>query len=139
MDAQELKDAARRWIFGRFDEGNFDLIGEMASENWQFHMNGLEPIDVDTFPAVASAFRTAFPDLNNTFEEQVVEGNVVVTRGTTRGTHKAPLGDIPATGKAISVSWVTFTRFENDLIVEDWELYDELSLLRQLGAIPEPV
>jgi len=33
MNAQALKDAARRWIYGRFDEGNFDIIGEMASEN----------------------------------------------------------------------------------------------------------
>lgn len=83
MDGESLKDITRRWIVGLFDEGNFDLIGEMASEDWVYHINSLEPFGADVFPDVASSFRTAFPDLNNKIDEQVVEGNVVVTRGTT--------------------------------------------------------
>ena len=86
MDTQSLKDVTRRWIFGLFDEGNFDLIKELASEDWVFHLNQLDPVGADAFPDMVSGFRTAFPDLNNTIHEQVVEGNVVVTRGTTRGT-----------------------------------------------------
>ena len=137
MDAQEMKDAARRWFTGIFDNGDFDLIAEMTAEGYIWHGPRLGTFERDAFPNLASAFRTAFPDLNNTFDEQVVEGNVVVTRGTTRGTHRAPLGDLPATGKAIAVPWVNFTRFYGDLIVDDWQIYDELDLMVQLGVAPE--
>jgi steroid delta-isomerase-like uncharacterized protein len=107
----------------------------MASPDWKFYLNQLEPLSAETFPDVVTMFRTAFPDLNNTIEEQVVEEDVVVTRGTTRGTHRAALGEVPPTGKSIAVPWVVFTRFKDGRIVEDRELYDEHWLMKQLGVI----
>lgn len=139
MDAQSLKDKARRWIYGLFDEGNFDLIGEMATEDWKYYMNALEPYDSDSIVSLISGFREAIPDLNNTFEQQVAEGNVVVTIGTTRGTHLHAWGDLPASGNPVAIKWITITRFEDGLIAEDREIYDEFSLMKQLGVIPEPV
>ena len=116
---------------------NFGLIDEMASKDWVYHLNSLEPFPARRFKEVASAFRTAFPDLNNTIDEQIVEGNVVVSRGTSRGTQRGPLGTIPATGKSVSVPWMILTRFDNGRIVEDREIYDELALMQQIGVIPE--
>ena len=62
---------------------------------------------------------------------------MVVTRGTTRGTHLGPFGDLPATGKALSVPWVTFTRFDGDRITAEWQVYDALRAMNQLGVIPD--
>ena len=137
MDAQEMKDTTRRWMTGIFDNGNFDLIEELTAESYTFHHPRLGVVERDAYADLANLFRSAFPDLNNTFEEQVVEGNTVVTRGTTRGTHQGPLGDLPATGKTVALQWVVFTRFDGDRIVEDWQTYDALALMNQLGVIPE--
>ena len=137
MDSQTLKEMTHRWIIGLWDENNFDLIGEMTAEGWTFGVNQLDPYGADTFPEAVSMYRKAFPDMKNTIEEQVVEGDVVVTRGTTRGTHQGPLDEIPATGKKVAVPWVIFTRFKNGRIVEDWEIFDEHGFFKQLGIIPE--
>ena len=64
------------------------------------------------------------------------EGNVVVTRGTTRGTHHGTFGELAPTGKRIAVPWVMFTTFANGQIVGEWEIYDALGVMTQLGAIP---
>ena len=88
MDAQEMKDTARRWLTGLFDNGDFSLIEKMTAVGYSFHVPRPGTMDAATLTEVVTAFRTAFPDLNNTFEEQIVEGNMVVTRGTTHGTHQ---------------------------------------------------
>jgi predicted ester cyclase len=63
---------------------------------------------------------------------------MVMTRGTTTGTHQGPFGEMPPTGKSISVQWVMVSRFEGDRIAEDFEVYDSLGLMQQLGAVPAP-
>jgi hypothetical protein len=70
MDSQSLKDLARRWIIGIWDEGKFDLIRGMTAEGWVFRLNQLEPYDADTFPKAVSLYRTAFPDMHNTIDER---------------------------------------------------------------------
>lgn len=94
---------------------------------------GLE-LRADDLPAHIATLRTAFPDLGNTIEEQIAEPGIVVTRGTTRGTHLGPMGDLAATGRKVTVPWVIITRFAGERVSEDWELYDENGLLQQLGA-----
>jgi steroid delta-isomerase-like uncharacterized protein len=137
MDSQALKDMTSRWIHGVWDEGNFDLVGEMTTEGYKFRLNQREPFGVDKFPDMVSMYRTAFPDMKNTIEEQVFEGSVVVTRGTTRGTHQSPLGEIQATGKKVTVPWVMFTYFKNGRIVESREIFDEHGFFHQLGIVNE--
>jgi predicted ester cyclase len=137
MEATLLRDKARRWLYGIFEADNFDILEEMAADDWRFQLGQNEPIRANEFPKMVAAYRAAFDLVNNTYEEQVVEGEVVVTRGTSHMKHVGPFGDIPATGKTVHVPWVIFTRFEGDRVVEDWELWDEMSLMRQLGAIPE--
>jgi steroid delta-isomerase-like uncharacterized protein len=137
MDAQEMKDTTRRWMTGIFDNGDFDLINELTADEYTFDHPRLGLVKREAFTDMVNVFRTACPDLNNTFEEQVVEGNVVVTRGTTRGTHLGPFGDLPATGKTVALPWVVFTRFDGDRIVEDWQVYDGLRVMNQLGVIAE--
>jgi len=90
----------------------------------------------DALKELVNFYRNAFPDLSNTIEEQIAEGNKVVTRGTTRETHQGPLGNIPASGKRIAVPWVMITRFDEEKIAEELEVYDALDFMQQIGAIP---
>ena len=85
-----------------------------------------------------TAFRTALPDYHGTIEEQVAEGDAVVTRVTGRGTNRGELMGLEPSGKAAVWSVVHISRFAGGRIVEDRVVFDQLSFLQQLGHIPAP-
>ena len=68
----------------------------------------------------------------------MAEGDKVVTRWTGRGTHQGELMGISPTGNQLEITGLTIDRIEGGQVVETWDQYDTLGMLRQLGAIPEP-
>ena len=80
-------------------------------------------------------FRSAFPDLHVTVEDQIQENERVVTRFTIDGTHKSDLMGILATGKKFKVSGISIILFEHGKAVEEWIEEDGLGLMRQLGVV----
>ena len=79
-----------------------------------------------------------FPGGAITVDEQIAEGDKVATRWTGRGTHTGELAGIAPTGKDVTVSGLTISRFEGGKVVEEWTTWDTFGMLVQLGAIPEP-
>jgi len=77
-------------------------------------------------------YRTAFPDLRMTFEDQISEGDRVVTRWTATGTHLGPFQGIPATGRQAKVSGIFINRVVGGQISESWSSYDRFGLAQQL-------
>ena len=84
----------------------------------------------------ARVFRGAFPDTRITIEDQVAEGDRVVTRWTARGTHQGDLMGIPPSGASGEIGGVTINRISGGKIAETWGSYDLLGLIRQIGATP---
>jgi steroid delta-isomerase-like uncharacterized protein len=83
-------------------------------------------------------YKTAFPDLNVTVEEVIAEGDKAVTRWTVRGTHQGEIEEFgPPTGKQVELKGLTMHRIEGGKIVEEWEGYDNLGVMQQLGLVPE--
>ena len=80
-------------------------------------------------------FRTAFPDLHFTIEDQIAEGDMVVTRWTARGTHRGDFQGVLATGREIRLTGTDIDRMTNGKVVECWAHVDELGLMQQLGVI----
>lgn len=68
-----------------------------------------------------------------TIEFMIAEGDLVAVRATARGTQSGPLGDIPASGKEITVSYNNVYRIRGGRIVELWVGMDRLSMMEQLG------
>ena len=57
---------------------------------------------------------------------------------TLRGTHQGETEEFgPPTGRQIEGGGITISRIEGGKIVEDWDSYDNLSVLQQLGLAPE--
>lgn len=137
MDSETAKETTRRWLIGIWDEGNLSLMDELASPDYTYSVPGREDLQGDDFRQFLSSVRVAFPDLHNSIDEQVVEGDIVVTRGVSRGTHEGPLDELEGTGRSVTVPWVIFTRFENGKIVGDWELYDVAAMTEQLTGDAE--
>jgi steroid delta-isomerase-like uncharacterized protein len=83
-------------------------------------------------------YKTAFPDLGATVEDVVAEGDKVVTRVTVRGTHEGEIEEFgPPTGRRMELEIITIHRIEDGKIVEEWERYDNLGVMQQLGLVPQ--
>ena len=85
-----------------------------------------------------SAIFKGFPDVRGTIDDLLADEDKVVYRLTIKGTHKAEMMGIPATNKAVTIRSIGIARIAGDKIVEEWENYDELGMMQQLGVIPEP-
>ena len=92
--------------------------------------------------AFVAVFWEAFPDLKLTVTREVEQGTVVAIRGTMVGTHTGtfhtPGGDMPPTGRTISLSFSDDYEVRDGVIVSSHLHLDRLELLEQLGAVPAP-
>src|SRR6266852_6649016 len=100
-------------------------------------------LSLEEIKQFVSQFRTTFPDYHFTVELQVAEGDMVVTRGTARGTHQGKYWDstwqdIPPTAKQVTWTETAIDRIVEGKIVENWINEDALGRLQQIGAPPTP-
>jgi steroid delta-isomerase-like uncharacterized protein len=142
MSTEDNKALARRFHEEIFSQGNITLIDEICDANWTYHdpgdPQGTWPRGPQGARQLINLYRTAFPDLQFTYEDQVAEGDKVVSRWTVRGTHKGELMGIPPTGKQTTVTGITIMRIADGKIAEDWANFDALGMLQQFGVIPAP-
>lgn len=140
MSTEENKALVRRQFEAIWDGGNLAVIDELYAPNYVNHdpANPEQAGGPGGFKQRVSLYRTAFPDLHLTIEDQVAEGDKVVTRWTASGTHKGDLMGTPPTGKSASVTGMLISRIEGGKFVEEWVNWDTLGLLQQVGAIPAP-
>jgi predicted ester cyclase len=142
MSAEENKATARRMVEELFNQGgDLDAADEIFAPNYVSHEPAFGDLHgVEAIKQFAATERQAIPDLQNTVEDQVAEGDKVVTRFRGRGTHTGEAEVFgPPTGNRYEVTGITLQRFADDgKIVEDWTIFDALGMMRQLGFIPEP-
>lgn len=135
MSASEANKAAVRDCFENASQGNFDALHAIVSPDYVVH-----PAEVhgpDGLAEMVQGYRSALSDLSVTIEHQFTEGDYVATRSTARGRHDGELMGTPATGRDVSFTCLTISRCRDGKIEEEWELVDTISLLRQVGALPE--
>ncbi len=137
MSAEENKALVRRsWEIA--SQGNLDALEEVYATDAVWHEPDEEVQGVEGLKQYAGRYFEAFPDITFTAEDLISEGDKVVSRYTVRGTHQGEIEEFgPATGRQIELEGITIHRIEGSKIVEEWERYDNLSLLQQLGLAPE--
>jgi predicted ester cyclase len=86
----------------------------------------------------AANFRRGFLDVISTIEELIAEGEKVVARWSSRATHRGDYMGIAPSGKEVEFTGISVYRIEEGKIAESWSVEDQLGLMRQIGAIPEP-
>jgi steroid delta-isomerase-like uncharacterized protein len=92
-------------------------------------------LDRETTKQVVAMYGRAFPDLNHTVDEWVVEGDTVGARWTVNGTHQGEFQGIPASGKSIKRSGITVHHLAGGKLRETWLTFDTATLLQQIGAV----
>lgn len=86
--------------------------------------------------AIVELFHTAFPDVRWTIDDMLAEGDRVMVVLTMTGTHRGLFFGIEPTGKRVTVRGIHVLTIRDGKISEHQGVNDDLSFMRQLGAIP---
>jgi steroid delta-isomerase-like uncharacterized protein len=128
-----------RFVEEVLNQGKIESAGEFFWEDMveQVPLPGQAP-GLSGLQDVLRGMRAAFPDMHWTVEEQIAEGDKVVTRFEWTGTHQATFLGVPATGRPVRVWGVVIDRLEGGKIKDTRIIMDALGLMMQLGAFPPP-
>jgi steroid delta-isomerase-like uncharacterized protein len=135
--SEENKTLARRsWEIA--SQHNSYALEEVYATNLVWHEPDADVQGIEEAKQYYSTYLSAFPDISFSVEDVVADGDKVVTRWTVRGTHQGEVEDFgPPTGRRIEQEGITIHRIEDGKIVEEWERYNLLGFLQQLGLAPE--
>ena len=137
MSSSEDNKAVVRACFEEASKGNFGALSQIVTPDYVLHPE--EVRGPDGLQAMVEQYRSALSGLRVRIDQQFTEGDYVATRYTINGTHDGDLMGTPPTGRDVEFTGLTISRCENGRIVEEWEITDTISLLGQVGALPEPV
>ena len=105
----------------------------------QAQIYGLAPVPVDPQGALGiyQIFFTGFPDIHVHIEDALEEGDQVVLRYTTHGTHKGEFQGLPATEHEIHIGGMSLLTFNQEgKVVERWSQLNQIAMMQQLGVFP---
>ena len=138
MTSSETNKALVRRFYEEIDKGNIDILDELVAEDYRDH-------SPPPFPGLASGldglkqafkmFQHATPG-SHFIEDQIAEGDKVVTRLTSIGKHEGDLPGAPRTGNDLKMTSITIHRIANGKLVEKWSEKDLIGFLQQLGVMP---
>ncbi len=138
MSTEQNKTIVRRIFDEIVNKGNLGVADELLAADYVNHDFPAPAPGAEGFKLVTTMFRSAFPDIVVTLEDEVAEGDKVVTRGVFAGTHTGEFMGIPATGRKVTIKYLDIWRLENGKAKENWVQMDLLGLMQQLGVIPAP-
>jgi len=136
MSAEENKALVRRAFEEVWSQGKLDVIDEIYASDFIYQAPTGEIRGLEGFKQLVTMYRTAFPDVQFTIEDQIAEGDKEVTRWTANGTHKGELLGITPTGVQVTATGNDIIRYVGGKAVEEWSSYDLLGLMQQIGAVP---
>lgn len=93
---------------------------------------------LDGFKSYVRLVQAAFPDFHNRVDELIEEGSRVAARLTYSGTHRGELYGVAPTSRRVEYNGIALFRIEAGRIAEGFVVGDTLSVLRQIGAWPQP-
>ena len=137
MNSQANKELVRR-LYDLLNGGDVEGVGELVTRDYEEHDplpgqgTGREGV-IDRFTMIVEALAPHF-----TVDDLIAEDDKVVVRWTNAGTHVAPFAGAPATGRSFTIAGIDIYRVAAGSLCEHWHVIDQLSMLGQLGLLPEP-
>jgi steroid delta-isomerase-like uncharacterized protein len=137
MSTEQNKMIARRFN-ELFDQGDMPGMEALVGPNCVAHQLGMPPLDRESFKQMGLAFIAAFGNSHTVIEDQIAEGDKVLSRGTWSATHRGEFNGIPATGKRFTINFMMVDHIVDGQMMEHWSYPDLFGMMQQLGVIPAP-
>jgi steroid delta-isomerase-like uncharacterized protein len=135
--SQTLKPIADKYV-EVWNTGNLGELDVIFDPQFVRHANLLPDVEgIDGLKKLMSGFRTAYPDLKIVLSDEVYSENEAAARWTFTGTNTGP-GEMPPTGKSVTIWGLSILHFANGKITEEIVAYDNQSFMEQLGYMMMP-
>lgn len=121
-----------------WNKRNFSVVDEVYSPDIQYHGGSTELNGISELKKLTNTFSKAFHDTKVTLELLFAKNDLVVQKFLFNGIHDGRFEEISPTGKRIKLSGITISRLEQGKIVEEWESFDEVDFMKQLGMELSP-
>jgi steroid delta-isomerase-like uncharacterized protein len=123
--AEENKALVQRWLDEILTQGDLRRVDELLSPNYVLHDSNIpqEVYGREDIKRRVASYRAAYPDAYFAVEDQIAEGDMVVTRWLAHGTHREEFLEIPPTGSWVAVTGIEFDRVVGGRIDEGWVSY----------------
>lgn len=138
MNEEERNKALmRRFYEELWSRGNLEAIPELVAEDFVDHQAPIgRTSGREVLAGLVVMWRTGFPDMRETVEDLISEGDKVTGRFLMRGTHRGEFMGIAPTGRSVTMSGIDIVRVADGKISEFWYAEQMLELMQQLGAAP---
>src|SRR5213595_1315664 len=132
---EQNKAIARRAFEEILSGGKFELAEELYAKDFINH--GIHrDVGLEEDQAALKGWHQAFPDVSIVPEKLIAEGDLVTIYWIARGTNTGTGNGLPATGKKAELAGITIWRIVDGKIKEEWSAFDQLSMMQQLGLLP---
>jgi predicted ester cyclase len=138
VSGEENKALVRRF-YAEIDAGNIDAMDDLVAVDYVDHSPPPFPDLGSGREGLKQSFRIfweATPGRHE-IEDQIAEGDKVVTRLTAYGRHEGDLPGIPTTGNELKMTATVIHRIADRKLAEKWSDKDVLGFLQQLEVLPQ--
>ena len=126
-----------RKAFEAFGKGDMEAYGELVAPDYVYY-GPSSTYSLEELKESAKVWWASFPDMSFSMEEIFAVEDKVVLMLMQRGTHTGDFMGIPATGNKFESSGILISRIADGKIVEQWEEFDMLGMMQQLGMELKP-
>ena len=138
MSVAENKAVALKF-FAALSRGDLATTADLMAEDHRFHFPLFDgPTDKTEHANGQAKILAAIPDFHEEVVEQFGEGDMVFSRLRLRGTRTGEFMGVPAAGQKIDIPIFNVMKMRDGRIVEEWDEFDTISFLVQLGVIAPP-
>lgn len=139
MSPKEMKVLVAEFMEKVWTGGNFSELERFLAPRYTIRSDPGDPWDGRTltreeFAERARVSRAPFPDQQFFVDEMLADGDVVAISWRWQGTHLADLPGLPASGRKIRTSGLTFYFFEDGRLCGHRQQTDRLGVFQQLTA-----
>ena len=133
---EQNKAIARRAFEEILSGGRFELAAQLYAKDFLNH--GIHrDASLEEDQAALKGWHQAFPDVAIVPEKLIAEDDLVTIYWIASGTNTGTGNGLPATGKNAELAGITIWRIVDGKIKEEWSAFDQLSMMQQLGLLPQ--
>jgi predicted ester cyclase len=138
QETADIKAKARRSWEEVFPACDVDALADVTAPDVIDHgARPGEPGGIEGVKRTMLWLASVFSDQRWEIHQVIGDGDMVAVHATHHGRHTGELMGIPPTNREVAYDYVHILRFRDGKAIEHWSVRDDMTLMRQLGVMPD--